>query len=206
MDLDPGQGAGCIDDHPRDHLGAVLVQRVGNAMGEERLDSAPGGEDREGADRARRRIAVAGRTDVGADLLDHPSDGVHAGHAVSLRTRAATCSAHRRRRRRPRSACRSSPGGCRARSRHGAPPRPRSRSAAPRGSRRARRSRSPTRPRPRSPRRSPSDRAPRGRSRVRSPGSCAARPRRRRGPASRPARPRGRGDRNCAPSAPDRRR
>ena len=48
---------------------AGVVERVRDPVGEQRLDSGPAREDLDRADAARRRIAIAGRGDVAADLV-----------------------------------------------------------------------------------------------------------------------------------------
>ena len=57
-----------VGEHPRGERHAGLVQRVGEAVGEDRLHPAPAGEDLEVETAVRRRIAVARRGDVGAHL------------------------------------------------------------------------------------------------------------------------------------------
>ena len=79
VDLDPGDGAGRRRAR-RDDRDAGLVQGVGEAVGEDRLDPSPGGEDLERAGVAGRGVAVARGGDVGADLLDHPGEGSEAEH------------------------------------------------------------------------------------------------------------------------------
>ena len=53
------------------------LQRVGDAMGEQRLHTGPAGEDLEGGDAARGGVAIARRADVGAHLGDHPLPTTH---------------------------------------------------------------------------------------------------------------------------------
>ena len=73
VDLDPGDRAAQVGDHPRRQRHPGLAQRVGDAVGEQRLHTGPAGEDLEGRDALRGRVAVARGGDVGADLLDDAS-------------------------------------------------------------------------------------------------------------------------------------
>ncbi len=50
------------------------LQRVRDAVGEQRVDAGPGGEDLGRRDAARRRIAVARRQHVATQLLGHPCE------------------------------------------------------------------------------------------------------------------------------------
>ena len=59
---------------------ARLVEGVRDAVGEQRLHARPAGEDLDGADAARRGVAIAGRGDVAADLPHDPAEGSDAEH------------------------------------------------------------------------------------------------------------------------------
>ncbi len=67
VDLDPGDGAGQVGDRPRRQRHPGLAQGVGDAVGEQRLHAGPAGEDLEGGDPLRRRVAVARGVDIGSD-------------------------------------------------------------------------------------------------------------------------------------------
>ena len=80
VDLDPGDRAAREGDRPRRERHAGLVERVRDAMGEQRLDARPAREDLDRADPARRGVAVARRGDVAADLLDDAPQCPQAEH------------------------------------------------------------------------------------------------------------------------------
>ena len=62
-----------IEMQPRQQRHAGLAcRRVGDAVGEQRVDPRPGGEDLELGDAARGGIAVAGGAHVAANLLGDP--------------------------------------------------------------------------------------------------------------------------------------
>ena len=59
---------------------AGLVERVRDPVREQRLDPGPAREDLDRADAARRRVAIARRGDVAADLLHDPAQCAEAEH------------------------------------------------------------------------------------------------------------------------------
>ena len=82
MDLDPGQRARDVGQRPRRHRDAGAAQRVRDAVGQQRVDAGPGGEDLGGRDALRRRVAVARRRDVAADLSGDAAQGPESEHAL----------------------------------------------------------------------------------------------------------------------------
>jgi len=82
MDLDSGHGARCKRDRARQRRHARLIERVSDAMCEERLDAGPGRQQLWRADAAGRRIALAGRRDVAANFAHHALENVALGHSL----------------------------------------------------------------------------------------------------------------------------
>ena len=82
VDLDPRDGARRVGERGGSERHPGLVQRVGQAMGEDRLDPAPRGEDLERAGVAGRGVAVTCGGDVGAELLEHARQAVEAEHGT----------------------------------------------------------------------------------------------------------------------------
>ena len=89
VDLDTGERASEHRDHARQdrHLGAL--QRVCDAVGEQRMDARPGREDLELPGAASRRIAVPCSQQVAANLLDDPSKGAETRHDNSVAANSA---------------------------------------------------------------------------------------------------------------------
>ena len=81
MDLDAGHRARRQRDRAGDERDAGIVQRVGDAVGQQRVDAGPAREDLERRDAARRRVAIAGRGEVAADLAGDPRQRAEAEHA-----------------------------------------------------------------------------------------------------------------------------
>ena len=187
MDLDPG-------DRPRDAAitrgssgTPAVVQSVGDAVREQRVDAGPGREDLERADVPRaagsrlraaatsRRISAAMRRSAREHRLSVASSASARRHGRASRSEERRRDVPLARVRQDRDDPRPARLGPRAPPR--APPTPprrrRSRRARPRAGPARARSRSRPRRRPRSPRRAARGSAPRARSRRRSPGSCA---------------------------------
>jgi hypothetical protein len=74
VDLDAGDRAARVGDGARGERNLGLPERVGNAMGEQRLHARPTGEDLERPDPTSGGIALAGRGDVARHLLEHSSE------------------------------------------------------------------------------------------------------------------------------------
>ena len=73
-------------DQARQQRHAGGVHGVGDAVGEQRVDAGPGGDDLGGLDAARGRVALARGEDVTPDLACHPGERAEVGHARSVAT------------------------------------------------------------------------------------------------------------------------
>ena len=80
VDLDAGQDAARVGDRVRHDRHAGLVQRVRDAVGEQRLHAAVGEEDLEPADAARGGVALLRRRQVLAQLAGDPRECSEAEH------------------------------------------------------------------------------------------------------------------------------
>jgi hypothetical protein len=81
MDLDPGRRPRHVRDQARHQGHRSGVQRVADAMAEDRVHARVGEHDLGRADRASGRIAVARGRDVLADLTRHAADCPQTPHA-----------------------------------------------------------------------------------------------------------------------------
>ena len=84
MDLDPGQRPRAHRDRARQQRHARLVQRVGDAMGQQRVDARPGRQDLHRPHTTRRGIAVARGVHVATQLFRDLCEHAEAGHADSV--------------------------------------------------------------------------------------------------------------------------
>ena len=80
VDLDPGEDAARVRDRVRHQRHARLVQRVRDAVREQRLHAAVGEQDLEPADAARGGVAVLRRGQVLAQLARHARECPQAEH------------------------------------------------------------------------------------------------------------------------------
>ena len=93
VDLDPGHRAGQVGDRPRRQRHPGLAQRVRDAVGEQRLHAGPAGEDLEGRDPLRGRVAIARRGDVARTSRD-AQHGSQAHTTAELRERGGGNALH----------------------------------------------------------------------------------------------------------------
>jgi hypothetical protein len=84
MDLDSGERSAEHRDEARQQRHARGVERVRDAVGEQRVDAGPRGEDLGGPNAAGGRIAIAGGDDVSAELFRDPRGGGEPEHDNSV--------------------------------------------------------------------------------------------------------------------------
>ena len=85
VDLDPGDRAAGEGDRARRHRHAGVVERVRDAVGQQRLHASPAREDLDRADPSRCRVTVARGRDVAADLANDTPESAQAKHGYSAK-------------------------------------------------------------------------------------------------------------------------
>ncbi len=83
MDLDPGDGAARERERAGSHRDTRLVDRVRDAVGQQRLDAGPAGEDLDRADPARGGIAIARGGYVRGDLVRDAPECAESQHRTN---------------------------------------------------------------------------------------------------------------------------